>query len=198
MAIIVDKEAKRRNIALSCQGILYEHGIENLTISQIAQTAGVGKGTIYEYFANKEDIVFEIITTIVQSNIEALETLVDAPLPTREKLFAFAYAVFDGEAGARHLKMFKEFLAVSLTHQNEKMIAFSEQTRAKFHALLERIIREGIERGELEGRFAHAAGSLMVFSSGLMIDSRLKSFDVKKELNVFLDLLFPNPTGETQ
>jgi len=198
MAIIVDKDEKRRNIALACRDLLYENGIENLTIAQIAKTAGVGKGTIYEYFANKEDIVFEIITTIIQGNIDRLEALVEMPLTTREKLFEFAYAIFEGESGKRHLKMFKEFLAVSLTHQNEKMIAFSEQTRAKFHALLERIIREGIERGELEGRFAHAAGSLMVFSSGLMIDSRLKSFDVKKELNVFLDLLFPNPTGETQ
>lgn len=198
MAIIVDKEEKRRNIALSCREILYTHGIENLTISQIAKTAGVGKGTIYEYFSNKEDIVFEIITTIVQGNVEQLEALVEAPLSTREKLFAFAYAIFDGEAGAKHLKMFKEFLAVSLTHHNEEMIAFSEQTAAKFHALLERIIHEGIERGELEARFAHAAGSLMVFSSGLMIDSRFDNFDVRKELNDFLDLLFPISSGETE
>ena len=56
MAIIVDKEKKRSDIACSCMEILLQYGIKNLTISQIAKTAGVGKGTIYEYFENKEDI----------------------------------------------------------------------------------------------------------------------------------------------
>ena len=47
MAIVVDKEKKRSDIASACKDLLLEHGISNLTISQIAQTAGVGKGTIY-------------------------------------------------------------------------------------------------------------------------------------------------------
>ena len=196
MAIIVDKEEKRRNIALSCQEILYEKGIENLTVSQIAKTAGVGKGTIYEYFENKEDIVFEIISTVVQGNLQQLEALVQAPLTTREKLFLFGYAIFDGEAGEKHLKIFKEFLGISLTRHSPAMLAFSEQTEAQFQSLLARIIREGIDRGEIEERFAHAAGSLIIFSNGLVIDSCRKNFDVKQELNAFLDLLFPIPTGE--
>jgi len=65
MAIIVDKREKRRNIALACQELLVENGINHITVAQIAKTAGVGKGTVYEYFENKEDIVFEIITTFV-------------------------------------------------------------------------------------------------------------------------------------
>ncbi len=76
MAIIVNKEKKRRNIALSCRELLLDHGINSLTISQIAQTAGVGKGTIYEYFENKEDIVFEIITTFIAEHEKKLLELV--------------------------------------------------------------------------------------------------------------------------
>ena len=197
MAIIVDKEAKRRDIALSCRDLLQENGIENLTIAQIAQTAGVGKGTIYEYFENKEDIVFEIITTLIHENVQHLQKLSRSPLSTREKLFQFGYSLFDGEAGERHLKLFKDFTAVSLIRQAENMLHFSEQAHAQFRVLLEEIIHEGIENGELEERFRHAASSLGIFSSGLMIDSRLPHFDVRKELNAFLDLLFPIPPGET-
>jgi len=198
MAIIVDKEAKRRDIALSCRDLLQENGIENLTIAQIAQTAGVGKGTIYEYFENKEDIVFEIITTLIHENVQRLQKLSRSPLSTREKLFQFGYSLFDGEAGDRHLKLFKDFTAVSLIRQADNMLRFSEQTRTQFHTLLEHIIHEGIERGELEARFQNAANSLIIFSTGLMIDSRLPDFDVRKELNDFLDLLFPTPLGDSQ
>ena len=91
MAIIVNKEEKRRNIALSCRELLLENGINSLTISQIAQTAGVGKGTIYEYFENKEDIVFEIITTFIAEHEKKLLELVLETTTTKEKLFHFFY-----------------------------------------------------------------------------------------------------------
>jgi Fic family protein len=60
MAIIVDKECKRNNIACAGKELLLEHGIRNITISQIAQTANIGKGTVYECFENKEDIPEEV------------------------------------------------------------------------------------------------------------------------------------------
>jgi len=56
MAIIVDKVQKRRDIALSCNDLLLEKGIKKLTIAEVAKTAGVSKGSIYDYFENKEDI----------------------------------------------------------------------------------------------------------------------------------------------
>ncbi len=52
MAIIVDKIQKRKDIALACKELFFLHDIKDLTISQIAKTAGVGKGTIYDYFQN--------------------------------------------------------------------------------------------------------------------------------------------------
>ncbi len=61
MPKIVNKEERRREIALSCSDLIHEVGIKKLTVSQAAKTAGIGKGTIYEYFENKEDIIFEII-----------------------------------------------------------------------------------------------------------------------------------------
>ncbi|WP_294966581.1 TetR/AcrR family transcriptional regulator, partial [Sulfurimonas sp.] len=68
MAIIVDKIQKRKDIALACQDIFIQKGINDLTVSQIAKAAGVGKGTIYDYFKNKEDIVFEIVNILMQKH----------------------------------------------------------------------------------------------------------------------------------
>ena len=47
---IVNKDEKRRTIALSCVPLLEEVGIKKLTIAQVAKKAGIGKCTIYEYF----------------------------------------------------------------------------------------------------------------------------------------------------
>ena len=39
------------------QWIHEEHDLPSLTVSEIAKRAGVGKGTVYDYFQSKEEIV---------------------------------------------------------------------------------------------------------------------------------------------
>jgi AcrR family transcriptional regulator len=191
MAIIVNKEEKRRNIALSCRELLLEHGINSLTISQIAQTAGVGKGTIYEYFENKEDIVFEIITTFIADHEKKLLALVSEPITTKEKLFHFFYFLFEDEVARKHLKVYKEFLAISLSNEPEEMLLFSEECQDKFIFILNQIIESGRTSGEIERSMPISASSLLLFATGLVVDSRLGSCNIQKEIQLFLDMLLP-------
>lgn len=192
MAIIINKEEKRRNIALSCRELLLEHGINKLTISQIAKTAGIGKGTIYEYFDNKEDIVFEIITTFIAEHEKKLLALLDVTSTTKEKLFHFFYLLFEDESNRKHLMIYKEFLAISLVNETEKMLVFSEQCRDKFIIILNQILEEGRKSGEVDKGILISASSLVLFTTGLVVDSRLSNFSVKKEIDMFLDMLLPN------
>lgn len=192
MAIIVNKEEKRRNIALSCRELLLEQGINSLTISHIAQTAGVGKGTIYEYFENKEDIVFEIITTFIADHEKKLLALLDESITTKEKLFHFFYFLFEDELARKHLKVYKEFLAISLTNEPEEMLIFSEECREKFTMILDQIIEAGRTSGEIEKSIPISTSSLALFTTGLVVDSRLTSCDIKKEIQLFLDMILPS------
>lgn len=190
MAIIVNKEEKRKNIALSCRELLLVYGINSLTISQIAKTAGVGKGTIYEYFDNKEDIVFEIIRTFIAEHEKKLLELVSAPTTTKEKLFHFFYLLFEGEMANKQLKVYKEFLAISLTNEPEEMLVFSQQCHEKFTIVLTQILEAGRASGEIEEHKQISESSLLLFTTGLVVDSRLRDCDIKKEINLFLDMLF--------
>jgi AcrR family transcriptional regulator len=49
--------ATRRAILESAIGLFSERGFEGPTIEQIAAAAGIGKGTVYNYFATKEEIL---------------------------------------------------------------------------------------------------------------------------------------------
>ena len=192
MAIIVNKEEKRRNIALSCRELLLEHGINSLTISQIAKTAGVGKGTIYEYFDNKEDIVFEIITTFIAEHEKGLLAIVTEPSTTKEKLFHFFYLLFETELARKQLKVYKEFLAISLSNEPKEMLLFSEECQGKFIFILNQIIEAGRTSGEIEKSMSISVSSLLLFATGLVVDSRLESCDVQKEIHLFLDMILPS------
>jgi len=182
MAIIVDKDKKRRDIALSCKELLLDNGIESLTISQIAQNAGVGKGTIYEYFINKEDIVFEIIRLFIIEHEKKFQQRVDSSSDIRQKLFHFLYLLFEDDESKRHIMIYKEFLAISITREPKDMLDFSEECHNRFKDILNHILmdEEGIN---IE------ISSLLIFSTGLIIDSRLSSCDVKREIDIFLDML---------
>lgn len=52
--------------------LLSEHGFHGTPISLIAQRAGVGAGTIYRYFANKEELINELFKEIKRDIIKAM------------------------------------------------------------------------------------------------------------------------------
>ena len=56
-----EKEERRRSILDCARSLFFEHGYENVTISQIATAAELGKGTVYSYFDSKESIYIAIL-----------------------------------------------------------------------------------------------------------------------------------------
>ena len=190
MAIIVNKEEKRNAIACSCKEILLQHGINNLTIAQIAKTAGVGKGTIYEYFENKEDIVFEIITVFIAEYETLLQELLTHDISTKEKVFHFCYKIHEDEEGERQLKIYREFLAISMTSATQSMIDFNIKCRDKFAMILHEILQIGIKKGEIHESAISFVSGLLVYKLGLVVEAQTSAIDVKSESEQFLNALF--------
>ena len=56
------KSEKKYNLILDAlQQLLEEKKIQNISVSEIAQKAGIGKGSIYYYFPSKEAILDALI-----------------------------------------------------------------------------------------------------------------------------------------
>jgi AcrR family transcriptional regulator len=66
MPKIVDKEQKRIEIARKTMPLLAKYGYENTPVRKITAEAGIGKGTFYEYFTDKEDVLNEIIRLVIE------------------------------------------------------------------------------------------------------------------------------------
>ena len=56
--------SKREQIILATRDLVFEQGLQDVAMSQIAQRAQVGMGTIYNYFPSKEDLVFCLFSEI--------------------------------------------------------------------------------------------------------------------------------------
>ena len=191
MAIIVDKVQKRKDIALACSDIVLESGIRNLTISKLAEAAEIGKGTIYQYFENKEDIVFEIVNIMMKEHNERKEKKLLKASSTKEKVEIFL-SFFYSKEDAVLMKMYKEFVSISLSNPNQGMIEFQAKCSQSYYTWFSDIIQSGIENGELIEDSKALAKGLFAIGEGMFVmnatlnDSAL----LKKDINEFIDAIF--------
>jgi len=190
MAIIVNKEEKRRSIALASKSLLLEHGIKNITIAKIAACAGVGKGTIYEYFSNKEDIVFEIISVFIAEHEKRLYELIDQDISTKEKIKTALALLYSDASHEKQLVIYREYLAISLTSDVEEMRAFSSACRERFVAIFDQIIEGAINKGEVKAEAKAMVGMLHTFALGLVVESKIDGIDAKMHIDEFVEALF--------
>lgn len=191
MAIIVDKVQKKRDIALSCRDIFFKNGIRNLTISQIAKTAGIGKGTIYDYFRNKEDIVFEIVTIMIQERNMVLEASISEIESTKDKIKLFS-SFFYSDEDAQLRGLYKEFISVALGSPDEEMIKFQTECFNSYYFWFEKIIEDAVDSGEIIKESKQLCKGLFVFAEGMFISSLATNAigNVKEEIDNFVDTLF--------
>ena len=192
MAPKVDKEQKRREIALSCVDLIHDIGIRKLTVAQVAIAAGIGKGTIYEYFENKDDIVFEIINIhIEQYHQEFLKTIKDVKTTREKVMFFFKFVLDDSLENQKHFNGYKEYLSIVLADDNSSMKKFNSSCRIFFIEQLKKIIEEGINKKELIPESISFVDGLLVFEKGLaLLKMTQEDFDTNNICKDFLDNFF--------
>lgn len=191
MAIIVDKTQKRREIASSCRELFVNNSMKDLTISTIAKTANIGKGTIYDYFENKEEIVIELVSILMQEYNVSKDARIAQESSTKEKIKVFL-DFFYSEEGVELREMYKDFIAISLTSPNQKITDFHTKCFNDYYQMAEALIKEGINNGEITPLAEKLTKGLFALTQGLFILSITtdNQMDLKKEINDYIDAIF--------
>ena len=83
---IVDKEQKRRSIVEASLRVFARNGNEATRTIDIAKEAGIGKGTIYEYFRSKEEIIEAIFAYLFFNYEQQLQELAQESKPPIEAI----------------------------------------------------------------------------------------------------------------
>lgn len=137
-------EAKQDVILEAASKVFSNREYHQVLCDEIAEEAGVGKGTLYRYFPTKEDLYFATIT-------DGFRKLKDALTP---KLSGTASASAKLERLAREMLEFfwhrRDFY--TLLYRNDRRFLDHEsvlrETRQSIVDLIQKIIAEGIARGE--------------------------------------------------
>jgi len=192
MAKLINKQEKRKEIALNCKELFLEKGMK-VTISALADAANIGKGTIYEYFKNKEDIIFEILNLLIEEFNKDFFVRLNSADTVFEKLLIFAEFFYRDYKDLQ--KIYKEFLSINLTSSNKEIKQFATKSKEFYYQVLEDILNYGIEKNELKKNSIEYKKIIYNMCEGLFIESetteliRDKEKEFKKELSLLYKLL---------
>lgn len=191
MAIIVDKVQKKKDIALACKELFVSNSLKDLTISKIASNAGISKGSIYDYFENKEDIVFELLHIMMTEHDAQKKIKLEKVKTTKNKVKIFA-EFFYSEEDAEIREIYKDFISINLVTVNENMKDFQTECANKYFNWMCEIIQDGIDNNELMPEAIHIAKGLFALGEGMFIAKHITNTidDLKTELNVNIDTIF--------
>lgn len=84
-----ENPAKRDQILDGAKKVFMDKGFEGASMNDITRAAGVSKGTIYVYFANKHELFGALVERERARIAENVRTALDDSLPVRETLFNF-------------------------------------------------------------------------------------------------------------
>jgi len=79
-------EEKRQQIMKAAEKLFMTRRFHEIKMDEVAQAAKVGKGTLYLYFKDKEDLLFETITSGLDELYKLLQDKVLESLPFEEQL----------------------------------------------------------------------------------------------------------------
>ena len=71
----MQNQTKQEQILDALQALLENKNIQNISVSEIAQTAGIGKGSIYYYFPSKDSIVDALVERNYEKPLETAKNL---------------------------------------------------------------------------------------------------------------------------
>ena len=145
---VVDREKKAAEIARAALPVFCEMGYANARMADIAERAGVGKGTLYEYFSNKEEILRHELDRYFADFERGAGTVLAAAETAWERLTALVrFSVEHVEQWQDHCTVF--FDALGSARVAERGREWFEEMFERFHGLLAALVRDGQERGEL-------------------------------------------------
>jgi AcrR family transcriptional regulator len=139
-------EDRPHQIIKAALEVFGECGLANARLQDIAERAGVSKGTIYLYFPNKEELFREMIRQTAVAAIERAERA-EVPGTPSAQLVAFMRGYWAFVRSPVFITIYR--LVLAELHQFPDLARFyAQEVVARGQKLLSEIIRRGVDAGE--------------------------------------------------
>jgi AcrR family transcriptional regulator len=138
-------DRRRHEIFNSAVKLFAEKGFTETSMREIAEAAGVGKSTLYDYFPSKDEILIAYVIDEVGHTTAAAKEILALDLSAGEKFRRILRKQLD------HV-LSNKFVYLRLTFETQRLSRESQQRiqvhRYAYQDMLCRLVEEGIRNGE--------------------------------------------------
>ena len=163
---------KREQILDAMQELMGSSNAQAISVSDIAQKAGIGKGSIYYYFSSKNDIIDAVIERYYSLVLDAgKELAASSHMDAFKKMELIYHACLDSSTELRRqeaIGTFNEQQESAFIHQKFARIII---TRLK--PILTDIIRQGMEEGTIHCEYPEETAQIVLTVLTITLDNNL-------------------------
>ncbi|HEU4595384.1 MAG TPA: TetR/AcrR family transcriptional regulator [Pyrinomonadaceae bacterium] len=185
MRAIATREDIRDLILDATDRLLARYGYKKMTMEDLAQEVGIGKGTIYLHFPSKEEVVLSHVDRIVERLKGQLSTIArrETSPATRLREMLLARVLFRFDSVQHYTESLSDLLAALrpglLTRRRRH---FEEESQ-----IIADVLREGRREGLFELRDAASTARTMLTATNALLPYSLSARELGKREDVAVE-----------
>ncbi|HEY5578381.1 MAG TPA: TetR/AcrR family transcriptional regulator [Acidimicrobiia bacterium] len=158
-ASIAEHKALTRDELLDAAEVLFSrHGYEGSSLGDVAAFVGIGRTTVYEYFADKEDLLASLVEGRLPKLVEQVVEGIPQDAPPSKQLSELASRMIEFVATEPTLGVLLHRAVPKLSEGAQARVRAAHEGLAREFA---RVYRKGVQAGELRSMPPDLAGRLM-------------------------------------
>jgi len=142
--------------------VFAEYGYHNCQVAKIARRAGIADGTIYLYFANKEDVLVSVYREKMNEFITLLKALLQNYTAAIDKLTSLVNFHFN------HLEnnpSLANFMQIQLRQSEASIRSGIAEQLKQYYQLIEKLVDEGKQQGSFNPQIKTKVAREVIFGS---------------------------------
>jgi AcrR family transcriptional regulator len=142
------KDARPQELLAAALDLFVERGYAATRLDDVATRAGVSKGTLYLYFANKEELFKAVVRENVVPVLGAAEEMLDTHTGSCAELFRWLAHDWWERIGATKVAGITKLMMAESHNFPEVAQFYHDEVISRGNAMIRRLLVRGIERGE--------------------------------------------------
>jgi len=160
------------------------NGYATTTLDQIAERAGVTKGTIYVYFDNKEHLFISMVHELMKATLDTVQDMVERHAGSTADLLRAQFSfIYQNIVEDRRRREVARMLIAEASRFPALADRYHEEIHRPCEELLKRTIQRGIDRGEISPS-ALTACPLVIIAPIALVDVWMMMFDDRHPLDL--------------
>ncbi|HTW82170.1 MAG TPA: TetR/AcrR family transcriptional regulator [Terracidiphilus sp.] len=178
------RERQRRRILEAARALFDERGIDRATMAELTSASGIQPSTMYQYFSNKDDIVWDLLGELMEDGARrAKRVIAGAPNALAEIESLLGYMADELSNDPMKVRFMAQFDAMYARNwPAERLLTLESQIALKGFHSFKKLVRKGIADGSLRSDLDPDLTLIAVINAVVGAQRRLASLGNKVEM----------------